>query len=136
MSNHEKKSKTRSSSIPTPKLERVEDFVERYANNARFESTVFDLKVVFGEVDISTGQEVIKQHTGVTLPWQVIKLAIYYLQVNLMAHEAQNGNVLIPPSQLPPPFPPPTAAEQAKVPRAKELFEAINRYREEFLKAL
>ena len=136
MSNHEKKSKIRSSSIPTPKLERVENFVERYANNARFESTVFDLKVVFGEVDISTGQEVIKQHTGVTLPWQVIKLAIYYLQVNLMAHEAQNGKVLIPRSQLPPPFPPPTAEEQGKVLRAKELFEAINRYREEFLKTL
>jgi hypothetical protein len=120
---------------PQPTVKRTEDFVSRYANNVRFESTVFDLKVLFGQTDLSEApKEIILQHTAVTFPWADVKLAIYYLTTNLIAHEYENGKVHLPPSQVPPELPP-LAPEFAKNPLAQEAHKAIAKYREEFIAA-
>jgi hypothetical protein len=82
------------------------DFDSVYANNARFEISVWDLKIVFGQLDQSSEKPVVDWHTAVTLPWVQAKLLSYYLQVNLAAYEAEQGRIRIPASVAPPEFPP------------------------------
>lgn len=117
-----------------PPTVRRPDFASNYANNARFESTVYDLRVIFGQSDLSSGSETIDQHTAVTLPWPFVKVLLYYLQVQLIGQETQNGPVVIPPSQIPQPFEPP--AEYASDPVVQRGREAINKFREQFIAAL
>ena len=86
-----------------------DDFIHRYANATRFESTVYDLKIVFGDTDLRSATnegEVLVQHTAITLPWALVKTVIYFLEGNLAIHEAANGPVHVPPSQVPPPYEP------------------------------
>src|ERR1700683_1193430 len=91
------------SQTPSVPAVQTEDFRSRYANNARFEATVFDLKILFGETDLKTGSEIVQQHTAVTIPWALVKVLIYWLQVNFEVTEATVGKVAIPPTQIPPP---------------------------------
>ncbi len=116
---------------PLPKFERADEFFEEYANNARFESSVFDLKVIFGQSEQRPDGEVIVQHTAITMPWAVAKLAIFYLQVNVALQELQNGKIVIPPSQVPPE--PPAEFNAAGLEEAKRIVENI---REQFLKSI
>jgi hypothetical protein len=119
----------------TPVFKRTDDLVSRYANNARFEPNVFDLKMVFGQGDSSTGEEVIHQHTAITLPWSVVKLVIYYLRLHLMVYEADNGNVKVPSNQTPQAFPelPPGQAESPAVKRA---LESVSKLRDDFISSM
>jgi len=126
--------KTLTTTPALPPTVRRPDFASNYANNARFESTVYDLKVIFGQSELSSGSEIVDQHTAVTLPWPFVKVFLYYLQVQLIAQEVQNGPVVIPPSQIPPPFEPP--AEYANDPGVQRGREAINRFREQFIASL
>jgi hypothetical protein len=122
---------------PTPPtFERDEDFLSEYANSARFESTVYDLKIIFGQTDLGSGSEIIRQHTGITIPWALVKIMLYFLQINLMFHEAHNGKVLIPPTQIPAPFPESPPPEAASDPVALKALEAAKEFREEFLAKL
>jgi len=115
-----------------PKFERVEDFVSAYADNARFEATVFNLKMIFGEIDLSSGTEVVKQHTSITLPWALVKLVVFYLQINILLHEAQIGKITVPPNQAPPAMP--EMSEVADVPQA--LIDSVKRLREQFIASM
>jgi hypothetical protein len=121
------------SSKPRLTLERTPDFVSRYANHVRFESTVFDLKVVFGQTDLSNPpHEVVFQHTAMTIPWADAKLILYYLTVQLIFQEADNGTVVVPPNQAPaplPPLPPHLKNNEA----AQRAHETAAKYRESFL---
>jgi hypothetical protein len=78
---------------------RDEDFVSLYANNTQFESTLWDLKLTFGQVDLANSK--IEQHTSMVLPWPQAKLAAYYMLVNVTIHQANNGLIYIPPAVLP-----------------------------------
>ena len=113
-------------------IERSEDFIDGYANNVRFEPTVYDLKIVFGETDLGSGKEVTVQHMSVTLPWALVKLALFFLEVNVTVHELENGKITIPPNQIPPPPPLP----QGDNPTAVKAHEIIGKIREEFLTRL
>jgi hypothetical protein len=77
------------------------DFTALYANNVQFEASVWDLKLVFGELDQSKNPAVIEQHTSVSLPWQQAKLTAYFLIVNFMAYEARHGRTPFPDSIIP-----------------------------------
>lgn len=122
---------------PPPSVKRREDFISRYANNARFETTVFDLKILFGQSEQESGTEVIEQHTAITVPWPVVKLAIYYLQVQLTVHQITNENrVAIPPNQIPPPFPQTLPPELENDPHTAEVRQAVIKLREQFLASL
>lgn len=81
-------------------FKRDEDFTSLYANNTQYESTLWDLKLIFGQVDLS--KSAIEQHTAMALPWPHAKLVAYYMLINVAVHQAQNGTIVIPPSVLPP----------------------------------
>jgi len=117
---------------PIP-VEREAEFIERYANNVRYESTVYDLKLIFGQSDLGTGAELIRQHSAVTIPWALVKLMVYYLRTNVGVHELYNGKVLLPPQQIPFPFPPPTAEVAAADPKSQQAFVLVKELRDEFL---
>jgi hypothetical protein len=113
--------------------ERTEDFISTYANNAYFESSVWDLKIVFGPLDQPIGSPaIVRQTIAVALPWAQAKLRAYFIRLHVEANDIQNGKVPIRPDLLPPP-PPPLTEEQANDPNAKKLFELVTKLRAEFV---
>ena len=80
-------------------FKRDEEFTSLYANNTQFESTLWDLKMLFGQVDLA--KSAIEQHTAMALPWPHAKIAAYYMIVNVILHQSNNGNIFIPPNIVP-----------------------------------
>ena len=101
-----------------------------YANNVYFVGTVWDLKVIFGE--LSPANQAVEWHTSITLPWAQAKLMAYYLGINIAAHEAHNGKVGVPEVMLPP-EPPPIAEADKDNPSVKALVEFINESHARFI---
>lgn len=87
---------------------RTFEFDTVYANNAHFEASVWDLKVIFGQLEQHTGQSFVDWHTAVTMPWLQAKIWSYYLLAQVLFHEAQNGALTIPARVMPPPPTPPS----------------------------
>jgi hypothetical protein len=117
-----------------PTFVRTNDFVSRYSNNLRFETYGSDLKLIFGSSDQATGKEIIEQHTAVTISWQQAKLAIYYLQVQLVLYEAQAGPVKLHPVARPQAFPNEVPEASKDDPRAEEILQFLRILRERVLK--
>jgi hypothetical protein len=110
-----------------------EDLSVEYANNAFFAATVWDLKIIFGE--LSGFKPEIDWHTSITLPWAQAKLMAYYLQVNVAAHELRMGKIPFPDSMVPPEPPPlPDSEKDNLVSRA--LFEIVKDLRQKFVDSL
>jgi hypothetical protein len=113
---------------------RNESFLYKYANNIQLELSVWDMKLVFGEFNQyagqQAGQEVVEQHTAITVPWAQAKLLSLYLQLNLAFHEKTNGKISIPPSLIPT-FPMPDEAVTDQ--NTRELAELYNQKVQEFL---
>ena len=85
------------------RFERAEDFEDVYANNVRFESSVWDLKAKFGQLDLSnTPPEIIRLHTGVAMPWPTAKIMAYFMAVNVYIHQVEFGEIRVPAQVLPP----------------------------------
>ena len=84
----------------TPKTEnppvRVPGFVERYANNVQFESSAWDLKMIFGTFDSTSDAPGLKQHTSINVTWQQAKVIAYFVYVNIMFQEITNGLIAVP----------------------------------------
>ena len=106
-----------------------------YANNAQFELSSWDLKIIFGELNQSGGKTTVEQHTAVTVSWVQAKLFAYYLQVNIAFYELQHGKIAIPKETLPP-EPPPIPEELANDPQAKAANQLFKKMRGEFLSTL
>ena len=55
---------------------RPHDFNSEYANNTLFEPTVWDLKIIFGELFRSRDGKAsdVDWHTAITMPWSQVKL--------------------------------------------------------------
>ena len=117
----------------TSTFQRTPNCVNSYANNVRYEQTMHDVTLVFGQSDMSTGTEIVKQNIAVTVPWSVAKLALYYLDINLKFFELYNGKIPIPASQIPPPFPRPTEDAIKSDPNAAKAFELAKKLREQFV---
>jgi hypothetical protein len=77
------------------------DFDDVYANCAHLEISAWDAKVIFGQLDQSSGTPLVDWHTAVTLPWPQAKILAYYLQATIEAYEAINGRIKIPAGALP-----------------------------------
>lgn len=105
-----------------PQFRRDNDFLSLYANNVRFELSVWDLKLIFGQLDQSSGELAIDQHTAVAISWAQAKLMSYYLQLNLAIHEADNGPITVPAS-VKPPKPERPVGDLANDPKAQALYE-------------
>jgi hypothetical protein len=87
---------------PSLRFVREEDFESLYANNVQLEVSVWDLKLIFGELDQRTDPATINQHTSVSIPWIQVKLLSYLLQANMALYENRNGPIRIPPEVVPP----------------------------------
>jgi hypothetical protein len=83
-------------------FERGDDFESLYANNVRFESSVWDLKLIFGELDQSRPLTIVRQHTSISIPWIQAKLLAYFIEVNIGIFESDNGFIRVPSSVTPP----------------------------------
>ena len=81
---------------------RNEEFVSLYANNVQYEASVWDLKMVFGQLDQSKGPSAVEQHTAITLSWPEAKIAAYFMLLNVLGHQVRNGFIQLPNSVIPP----------------------------------
>ncbi len=125
--------KSKPKKVADLKYQRADDLVTFYANNAYYESSAWDLKIVFGQLDQPKGSPaVIRQNIAITIPWAQAKLLAYFVRIHIEASELQNGKVPIRPDLRPPP-PPALTEEQAKDPAARKLFEFVTKLRDEFI---
>jgi uncharacterized protein DUF3467 len=114
------------------KLERTDSFFSTYANNAYFESSTWDLKIIFGQLDQSSTPNSIKQNVAVSLPWAQAKIMVYYLRLHIAAEEIADGKIHIRPDVMPTEPPAPTP-EQASDPTFMKLYEFATKLRQEFI---
>lgn len=124
--------------VPPPQLtyERMEDFFEVYANNIFYETSSWDLKLIFGQLDQSEGKAKVAQHTAVTVPWPLAKLMVYWLRGQIEAHELVNGKIRMPPPVVPSPLPPLTEELRKSDPNAEAVYAIFNRLQAEFKASL
>jgi hypothetical protein len=120
-------------SAPKATAPEGEEITSDYANNVLLESTIWDLKLIFGEFSQRTGS--VEWHTSMTIPWAQAKLLSHYLQVNVEVWESNNGRITIPEIMIPKP-PPPLTPEQEKDPKMKAAFETISRHNQKFVESL
>jgi len=118
-----------------PEFERDEDFVSLYTNHVWYENSVWDLNLVFGQLDPSKGPNAVRQHTAIAMSWMQAKLLSHYIEVNILLHEARSGKVQIPPQLRPPELAPLTPEEESD-PIKRETNEQIRDLRRRFLESL
>ena len=106
---------------------------EAYANNVYFEQSVWDLKLIFGQLDQREGKLLIKQHTAITLPWTQVKLLSYWLKGHIEAYEMTNGKVHVPTAVIPVELPPPSEELKKSDPNVEKIYALFNRIRNEFI---
>ena len=108
-----------------------EEPVPMYANNTRFESTAWDLRLFFGQLAPGSGTE-IDWHTDITIPWPQAKILHLYLGINIALYEIENGKINIPKSVLPTPLIAPAEGADMNDPLQAEFFQYIQRAVDEF----
>ena len=96
---------------------------QAYANNARIETSVWDLKILFGQLDQRSGKWEVDWHTLVTMPWVQAKILDYFLRLNLAYYDHTNGPMMIPDSVKPRALELPENAD----PRTVQLFQTYNK---------
>jgi len=116
-------------------FQRAENFVSMYSNSVVFEPTAWDLKIIFGQLDLVSGKGIARQQVAITIPWAQAKLALYYLRLQVEAMEIQSGKIPIR-RDLIPPEPPPLTPEQEAIPGSRQLRELVLKAREEFIASL
>jgi len=119
----------------TSRFEHTESFISSYANSVTFEPTAWDLKLIFGQLDQVSNTTVVKQHLAVTIPWAQVKLALFWLRLQVDAMEEQAGKIPLRKDVIPPELPPLTN-EQRNDPATKKLYECYRKAREEFIASL
>ncbi len=114
--------------------QKTEDFATVYANNVRYESSVWDLKMIFGDLDQSQGKEVVQLHTFVSIPMIKSKIIADMLRLNVEAYELDNGNIDVPIRVIPPGVE--LEAEQEQNPLFRSIRDLVNKRRAEFIASL
>lgn len=116
---------------PKPTVTRVPTFFELYANNVNFESSVWDLNIIFSLFDQTPDTPPFKQLGAVRIPWAQAKLMAYLLFMNVAFHETSNAPINIPASIVPPDIEKFIADKFPNDPKAKAMGERLNRMRAE-----
>src|SRR5262249_50074 len=116
----------------TPELARLIDVlykkfgreaqINQYANNSAFETTIWDLKMAFGQYHSDTGAT--DWHTSITMPWLQAKICAYFLQLNVLFHEITQGRIRIPPGIIPKKPIPPTDEQLRDNPTLQAIHDA------------
>jgi hypothetical protein len=104
-------------------LEQKNRFAVGYANNFNFEPSVWNLRIIFGELEQHSGTPIVDWHTAITIPWLQVKFVAYYLRLQAAWYEQQNGPIKAPAFVMPPEPKPPTG-ELASDPAATAFYEA------------
>jgi hypothetical protein len=115
-----------------PSYEKAPNFTTTYANSIILESSAWDLKLIFGQLDQSTVPHTVKQHLAVTIPWTQAKLLVFFLQAHVKGEELQDGKIYIRPELRPIEMPAPTE-EQASDPSFMQFYEFLTKLREQFI---
>ena len=78
-----------------------DEFQDFFANNTLLHSSLWDLRILFGQVDqtLEGGAAVYK--ASVSIPWPQVKVFVYFLRLHLSGYEARNGRIRIPPGIIP-----------------------------------
>jgi hypothetical protein len=121
---------------PTLQFKRTENFSSTYANSIIFDSTAWDLRMIFGQLDQEAGVAVAKQHLAVTIPWPQAKLMLFWLRLQVEAAELAVGIKIPIRRDLLPQEPPDLTPEQENALGAKEIRELYLKLREEFLRTI
>jgi hypothetical protein len=111
-----------------------ERFIEGYANNVYLESSAWDLRLIFGQIQPAKGPNVVVQHTAITLPWSQAKVLSYLLQFHLIGQELENGKVAVPKGVIVRPTPPSDELKK-QFPNAPKIFEAVRKLYDDFVAA-
>ena len=109
-----------------------EDFEERYSNNVLLESSLWDLRLIFGKLDQQVPGNVIDQFCAITLPWAQAKVLHYFLGIHLAGHELHNGRVQIPTGIIPA-VPDSLTADFASDPKSQEIHDVFKAAYDEFI---
>jgi hypothetical protein len=126
----------KAASQPQLTYERIEDFFEAYANNIFYETSSWDLKLVFGQLDQAEGKASVVQHAAITVPWPLVKVMVFWLKGQIEAHELTNGKIHVPPPVIPQPLPPLTEEMKKSDPNMEAVYAIFNRLRDEFAASL
>lgn len=97
---------TNSASAPRPEKLTYRDqrYFELYANNVNFETSVWDMKMLFALFEQDKDMPPFKQLCGIRVPWAQAKLMAYYLFLNIAFHEVAQGEIRVPETMLPKPI--------------------------------
>src|ERR1035438_3703331 len=93
---------TDASATPVSEFTRTDEFATLYANNVVLETSAWDLKLIFGQLDQSGHKARVEQHTAITIPWMQARVLSYMLQVYLAARVMDFGPIPVPSSVMPP----------------------------------
>ncbi|HEY3929142.1 MAG TPA: DUF3467 domain-containing protein [Candidatus Koribacter sp.] len=98
-----------------------------YANNVYFDTSAFDVKMMFGEMRRDSTSVFIRQDTSVTMTWEEAKITAIYLALNVIGHEDTHGPLCLKEGVRPAAV----SADEARLP-LREFFEvALRRYRDQ-----
>ncbi|HEY4901438.1 MAG TPA: DUF3467 domain-containing protein [Terriglobales bacterium] len=120
---------------PQTGITKHDNFESWYANNVQFYPSEWDLRMVFGELDMSEGGAIVQQHTAMTVAWVQAKLMQYFLTLQLGVYEMTHGKIPVPDGILPPEPTPPTG-ELEHDPVAIQVYEYIKKARDQFMASL
>jgi hypothetical protein len=79
-------------------FERLENFLKIYANSANIEVSLWDFKLVFGELKTVGNKQVIEQSVAVTMSPQHAKVLAGVLNENVKKYEEAIGEIKLPTS--------------------------------------
>ena len=116
---------------PKPTFSRAPGCTELYANNVNFESSVWDLHMIFGVFDQTPDAAPFKQLGSVRIPWRQAKIMAYMLAMNIAFHETSNGAINVAPGLAPPDIAKFVEEHFPNDPKSTEMAERINRIRAE-----
>ncbi len=89
---------------------RSDGFIKLYANSARVETTVWDVKVFFGELTlVPGGKPFIEESASIAMSPQHAKALLSVLSQNVNEYESKFGKLPAPPTE-----PPKEAAKQVE----------------------
>lgn len=72
-----------------------------YANNVQLGFTMFDLRMIFGEiVDVQPNKILVEQRAHITISYLQAKLLLALMSQAIAKHEAQFGEIKLPPGTL------------------------------------
>lgn len=80
---------------PGSTFERSEDYRDVYANNSQLASSLWELRIIFGQTEPSVGPDGVLQHTSLRLPWPQAKVLAYFLQLHILGEEMEHGRIVI-----------------------------------------